>query len=60
VEKGKRNLPIIHVMGLPGAGKTTLSKKLSAKLKLPVYRIGEYRARHPISVNLLFLKEAGK
>jgi adenylylsulfate kinase-like enzyme len=26
--------PIIHIIGLPGAGKTTLSKKLARKLCL--------------------------
>ncbi|MCR4319950.1 MAG: ATP-binding protein [Candidatus Brocadiaceae bacterium] len=29
--------------GLPGAGKTTLGKKLSAKYHLPVFYIGAYR-----------------
>lgn len=41
---------IIHIIGLPGAGKTTLSKKLAKKLKLPVYRIGEYRSRFPMTI----------
>ena len=42
--------PIIHIIGLPGVGKTTLRKKLSKKLKLPVYGIGEYRAKYPMSL----------
>lgn len=43
-------IPIIHIIGLPGAGKTTLSKKLARKLKIPVYRIGEYRSKLPMTV----------
>jgi deoxyadenosine/deoxycytidine kinase len=46
----KRVFPIIHIIGLPGAGKTTLGKKLSKTLDLPVYRVGEYRAKFPISL----------
>ena len=42
-------LPIIHVIGLPGAGKTVLTQKLSKKLKIPVYRIGFYRERFPMT-----------
>ena len=42
--------PIIHIIGLPGAGKTTLSKKLARRLKLPVYRVGEYRSKFPVTV----------
>ncbi len=42
--------PIIHIIGLPGAGKTTLSKKLARKLKLPIYRIGEYRSEFPMTI----------
>ena len=41
--------PIIHITGLPGAGKTTLAKKLSGRLNLPVLRIGEYRSKYPPS-----------
>jgi len=43
----KRTTPIIHIIGLPGAGKTTLSQRLSKALKVPVIRIGYYRARFP-------------
>ena len=46
----KKVFPIIHIIGLPGAGKTTLGKKLSRTLDLPVYRVGEYRAKFPISL----------
>jgi len=41
--------PIIHIIGLPGSGKTTLAKKLSSRLNLPVLRIGEYRSKYPPS-----------
>ncbi len=43
------SFPIIHTIGLPGAGKTTLAKKLSSRLNLPVLRIGEYRSKYPPS-----------
>ncbi len=43
----KKSMPIIHIIGLPGAGKSTLAKKLSRKLKLPIYYIGEYRSMFP-------------
>jgi len=43
----KRTIPIIHIIGLPGAGKTTLTRKLSKVLKVPVFYIGHYRARFP-------------
>jgi adenylate kinase family enzyme len=36
--------PIIHIIGLPGSGKTPLAKKLSKALGFPVFQIGEYRA----------------
>ena len=45
--KLKRPLPLIHVIGLPGAGKTTLASALSKKIGLPVIRIGAFRARRP-------------
>jgi thymidylate kinase len=44
------SLPIIHIIGLPGSGKTTLGKKISALYGLPVYYIGTYRARFPATV----------
>src|SRR3989337_3063941 len=40
-------LPIIHIIGLPGAGKTTLGKRLSKKLNLPLFQIGDYRSKFP-------------
>ncbi|MBI4650162.1 hypothetical protein HY745_02540 [Candidatus Desantisbacteria bacterium] len=39
--------PIIHIIGLPGAGKSTLSKKLAKKFKLPIFYIGKYRSKFP-------------
>ena len=45
--KNKKIFPIIHIIGLPGAGKTTLARKLSRTLKLPILRIGYHRARFP-------------
>jgi len=42
-------LPIIHIIGLPGAGKTTLARRLSKKLKVPIYGIGCYRVRFPMT-----------
>jgi hypothetical protein len=41
--------PIIHIIGLPGAGKSTLAKKLANKLNLPILRIGDYRSKFPLS-----------
>ena len=50
VIKGRQmNLQIIHIIGLPGAGKTTLAKQLSKKLKIPAYSIGYYRGRFPMT-----------
>ncbi len=45
--KRKQSGPVIHIIGLPGAGKTTLSKRLSKKLELPVFYIGTCRALYP-------------
>ena len=42
--------PIIHIIGLPGVGKTTLSEKLVRELKLSVFRIGKYRSKFPTSI----------
>lgn len=43
----KKNLPIIHIIGLSGAGKTTLATKLAKKLRIPIYCIDEYRTKFP-------------
>lgn len=43
----KPSFPIIHIIGLPGVGKTTLGKKLSKKYGLPVFNIGTYRSKFP-------------
>lgn len=43
------SFPIIHIIGLPGAGKTTLAEKLSKKYSLPIFRIGKYRLKYPPS-----------
>lgn len=45
----KKNFPMIRIIGLPGAGKTTLGKKLSKKFGIPLLRIGEFRSRFPDS-----------
>ena len=42
-------LPIIHVIGLPGAGKTVLTERLRKRFKVPIYRIGVYRERFPMT-----------
>ena len=49
VRKANMKLPIIHVIGLPGAGKTTLAGTLSKKFKIPIFTIGSYRARFPMT-----------
>lgn len=48
--KKPASLPIIHIIGLPGAGKTTLGKKLSSFYRLPVYYIGACRSRFPATI----------
>ena len=46
----KRSIfPIIHIIGLPGSGKTTLAEQLSSKLKVPIFQIGVYRSKFPLS-----------
>lgn len=48
----RTRFPIIHIIGLPGTGKTTLAKKLSKKYHLPVFYIGTYRSKI-ISIKLI-------
>jgi len=43
----RKFIPIIHIIGLPGAGKTTLARRLGKELKVPILRIGYQRARFP-------------
>ena len=43
----KKILRLIHIIGLPGAGKTTLSNRLKKHLRLKGFTIGEFRARFP-------------
>jgi hypothetical protein len=40
----------MHIIGLPGSGKTTLAKKLSKELNLPIYNIGMYRIKYPETI----------
>lgn len=47
MKRNRESIPIIHIIGLPGAGKTTLSQKLSKALKVPVLRVGPHRVRFP-------------
>ena len=46
----KRTFPIIHIIGLPGAGKTTLARRLSSALKVPILRIGYHRSIFPMTL----------
>ena len=43
-------MPIIHIIGLPGAGKSTLGKRLVNKFRIPIYGIGRYRSKFPESL----------
>lgn len=40
-------MPIIHIIGLPGAGKTSLAQRLGKVLKIPILCIGRHRAKFP-------------
>lgn len=40
-------MAILHVIGLPGAGKTTLTSRLGPHLGWEVLRIGQFRGRYP-------------
>lgn len=40
-------MAILHVIGLPGAGKTTLTSRLGPHLGWEVLRIGQFRGRFP-------------
>ncbi len=43
----KQEVPIIHIIGFSGAGKTTLARRLSNVLKVLILRIGYHRTRFP-------------
>ena len=43
-------IPLIHIIGLPGSGKTTLARKLAKRLNVPVFRIGDYRSKFPTTI----------
>jgi hypothetical protein len=43
-------MAILHVVGLPGAGKTTLTSRLGPHLGWEVLRIGQFRDRFPSTV----------
>lgn len=42
-------MPILHIIGLPGAGKTTLCRQLGPLLGWEVLRIGQFRRLRPPS-----------
>jgi len=52
----KITYPIIHIIGLPGAEKTILAKKLSLKIGLPVIEIEECRKQFPNDRKTFFVK----
>lgn len=47
--ESRTTLPVIHLVGLPGAGKSTIASRLAKHLALPVFRIGKFRANYPSS-----------
>ena len=42
-----KSIPIIHIIGLPGSGKTTLARKLSKAVQVSVLCIDRLRTRFP-------------
>lgn len=42
-------MTIAQIIGLPGAGKTTLAENIARDYDLPIFRIGEYRAKYPMT-----------